>query len=178
MGVELRRMRLIVQGNSEPAPRQKRPSHANDRSLNRLLALRTLRQHPLEIRNRRLQPLPQRDPGLPAKLLASQSNIRLALARVVSGQRPIDEIRTGSGQVADRFGQFDHGELARVTEVQRAGETLGAVHQAHETLDQVVHVAERATLGAVAVERDRLVSQACMMKFDTTRPSFGCMRGP
>ena len=113
----------------------------------------------LEIRNGRLQPLPQRDVRLPAELLARERDIRLTLARIVGRQRSVHELRARARQVEDRLGQFDHGELAGIAEVDRAGEPLGRLHQAQEALDRVVHVAERAALGAVSVERDRRVLQ-------------------
>ena len=89
-----------------------------------------LAQQPLEIRNRRLQTLAQRDLRLPAELLARKRDVRLALARVVRGQRPVHECRTRARQVEDGLGQFDHGELAGIAEVHRAGEALGRLHQA------------------------------------------------
>ena len=53
------------------------------------------------------------------------------------------------------------------------------LHHRDETVDQVIDVAERPGLLTVAVDRDGSCrSRALMMKFETTRPSCGCMRGP
>ena len=53
----------------------------------------------------------------------------------------------------------DHYKLAGVAEVDRADEVFGHAHQAHEAFDQVVHIAKRAGLHAVAVEGDGLALQ-------------------
>ncbi len=106
-----------------------------------------------------LEAVAQGDLGLPAQDGLGQANIGLALAGVVLGQGLVHQGRTGTGEVADGLGEFDHGEFARVPEVDGASKVVGAVHQAHEALDEVVHVAEGTGLGAVAIKGDGLVAQ-------------------
>ena len=47
-------------------------------------------------------------------------------------------------------------ELTRVAEVDRPGEVVRRVHHLEQTVDQIVNVAERSRLRAVAVDRDVL----------------------
>ena len=57
-------------------------------------------------------------------------------------------LELGAGERQHLLRQLQHGELAGVAEVDRAGDVVGRVHQAHEALDQVVDVAEGARLRA------------------------------
>jgi hypothetical protein len=82
------------------------------------------------------------------------------------------------------FGQFAHGELAGVADVDGVVHVdLGVralldVHQTNHALDQVIDETERARLLARAVDVSSSPRSACTMKFETTRPSFSSMRGP
>ena len=71
----------------------------------------------------------------------------------------MDEFRFRASEGFDGLGQLNHSELAGVAEVDRAGEVFGHVHQAYKAFDQVVHIAKRAGLRAVAVEGDGLALQ-------------------
>jgi hypothetical protein len=73
-------------------------------------------------------------------------------------------------------GEFAHGDLVRVAEVDRPVAVAG--HQPQQAFDGVVDEAEAARLQAAAIERDVLAASACTMKLLTTRPSSGSMRGP
>jgi len=53
-------------------------------------------------------------------------------------------------------GQFKDGVLAGVADVDGSGVSSVVVHQSHQTLHHVRHVAEAARLGTVTVYRDRL----------------------
>ena len=76
------------------------------------------------------------------------------------------------------IGELAHREFSRIAEIDRAGKGVIGCHQANDAVDQIVDVAKRTGLVAVAIERDRLAESAWMMKLETTRPSAGCMRGP
>jgi len=71
----------------------------------------------------------------------------------------LNEWRFRAGDGFHLLGQLNHGELAGVAEVDRAGEVVRHVHQTHKAFDQVVHIAKRAGLRAVAVEGDGLALQ-------------------
>ena len=71
----------------------------------------------------------------------------------------MDEFGLRASEGFDGLGQLNHGEFAGVAEVDRAGEVVGHVHQSHEAFDQVVHIAKRTGLRAVAVEGDGLALQ-------------------
>ena len=67
-------------------------------------------------------------------------------------------------------------ELAGVTEVHRSGEAVIAVHQAHKFFDQVIHIAERARLGAVAVESDGFDVESLDYEVGHHAPTVGLHR--
>ena len=69
------------------------------------------------------------------------------------------ELGLRPGLVNDQFCQFPDSELARIACVDRTGEIVGGVHQSHNDLYQVIHIAERARLAAIAVEGNRFVLQ-------------------
>ena len=106
-----------------------------------------------------LEAVAQGDLGLPAQDGLGQADVGPALTGIVLGQGLMHQGRTGPGKVADGLGEFDHGEFTRVSEVDGAGKVVGAVHQAHEARDEVVHVAEGPGLGTVAVKGNGLVAQ-------------------
>ncbi len=58
------------------------------------------------------------------------------------------------------FRQFADRDFMRIADIDRAGDVRAGGHQADEALDQVVDVAERPGLAAVAVERDVLILAA------------------
>ena len=51
-------------------------------------------------------------------------------------------------------GEFDDRELAGIADVDRARTSSGACHQPDEAVDQIIDIAERAGLQAVAVDGD------------------------
>ena len=84
-------------------------------------------------------------------------------ASVISGRRRVGSsagkgrcttsgLRTG--QLDDLLGQLGDRELARVSEIHRSDEIILRLHHADHALDQVVAVAERASLAAVAENGD------------------------
>ena len=64
-----------------------------------------------------------------------------------------------AGQTDHAFRQFAHRDFVRIADIDRTGDVGAGCHQADEAFDQVVHVAERPRLAAVAVERDVLAPQ-------------------
>jgi hypothetical protein len=60
---------------------------------------------------------------------------------------------------ADRLGEFADRDLHRIADVDRAGDVVRRVHQPHRAVDEVVHVAERARLQPLAIERDGLAAE-------------------
>lgn len=62
-------------------------------------------------------------------------------------------------KINNGFSQFQHRAFNRIAEIHRAVKIVRAAHQLIEPIDQIVHIAKRARLFAVAVDRDRLVRQ-------------------
>ena len=96
------------------------------------------------------------------------SHSRSRRASVMSGQRCNGSScgnarctmrRTRVGQSDHPIGQFAHRNFVRIAHIDRAGDAVAGRHQADEPIDQVVDVAERAGLAAVAVQRDVLAAQ-------------------
>src|SRR3954452_16459337 len=58
-----------------------------------------------------LEPLPKGDLGLPAQQLASERDVGLADLRVVGGERFVHDLRPRAGDVDDRLGELEQGEL-------------------------------------------------------------------
>ena len=55
------------------------------------------------------------------------------------------------------FGQFTDRELIGITKIDRPGSV--AIHQAEQTVDQIIDIAEGTALAAVAIKGDRLTAQ-------------------
>ena len=117
-----------------------------------------LQQTPEEL-DRLHQAVLQLDVRVPAHLLAGQGDVRLALHRVVGGQRFEDQFGFRAGHLHHLLRQFPDREFHRVAEVDRAEEVVIGIHQANEGLDQVVDIAERTGLLSFAIDGDRLVLQ-------------------
>src|SRR6185312_2771963 len=88
-----------------------------------------------------------------------EPDVRAAPGRVVHRYRPVHDPRTRTGEIDDALGEIDDRHLAGVAEVERSGQAGRGEHEFADAFDQVVHVAERARLRAVAVNRERLVAQ-------------------
>ncbi len=65
--------------------------------------------------------------------------------------------RVGAGDLADQLGELQHGQLVRVADVHRPAQVRE--QQPDRPVDQVVDVADRAGLAAVAGHGDRLAGQ-------------------
>jgi len=96
--------------------------------------------------------------GLPAEFGAGEGDVGLALLGIIAGEGLMGDFGFSADFFEHFFGELEHGEFAGVADVDRAGERR-VVHEADEALDQVVHVAERAGLGAIAVDGEILAAQ-------------------
>ena len=94
--------------------------------------------------------------GFPAKLFTRQSNIGLALLGIVAGQGFVRNHRLAAGHFHNLFGQFTNGKFAGVAHVHGADKVNGRGHEADHALNQIIHIAERAGLRAIAINGDGL----------------------
>ena len=97
--------------------------------------------------------------GIQPRWFFARFDVRLTLLGIIGRQRHEDEFRFRSRHLDDDLGELPDRELARIAEIDRAGEVAVAVHQPHEAVDQIVDVAEGARLAAVAVDGDGLALQ-------------------
>ena len=94
---------------------------------------------------------------MPAKVLFGARDVRAALLGIVLRQRATLDRQAGLDAVAHQFRELQHGELDGIAQVMRFVAVVSCVvHQFYEAVNQVVYVAERARLAAVAVNRERL----------------------
>jgi len=89
----------------------------------------------------------------------------------------MDDARARAGQLDRQGGQFQDGEFFGITQIDWADHLIRRIDEPHQAIDQI-NVTERAGLQAIAEYRDVAAEQAWTIKFETTRPSLGCMRGP
>ena len=93
--------------------------------------------------------------GSQPRCLLGERDVRLAAGGIVGGQRLVDDFRFRAGQLDDQLGELLDGELRRDCRgCTGPMKLVRGVHHADDAFDQVVAVAERAGLRAVAVERD------------------------
>src|SRR6478735_7004239 len=112
-----------------------------------------LRRHPHEdvdagLVDRAAQAFAQVDLGLPGQEVAGAADVRPADLGVVRGQRLVDDLRRAAGDLDDGLGQLEERELRGVADVDRV--VLAGLGQRDDPADEVVDVAERAGLAAVA----------------------------
>ena len=70
------------------------------------------------------------------------ANVWSVLPWIVFAKLPMDDLRSGAGEIQNRSCEFEDGELFRIPEIYRAGNIARAVHHFEQTDDQVVDVAE------------------------------------
>lgn len=114
----------------------------------------------------------------PVQRASRAGDIRLTMVRIVDRQRSEHNGRGRAREFNDAPRDLEHGQFVRIAEIDRTGHVLGRAHQANEGVDHVVDVAKEARLRPVAIDRDVFASKRLHLKFDTTRPSFGCILGP
>src|SRR6516162_1631118 len=117
------------------------------------------RQQPLEICSRFRQPNPQRDRRPPTKQFLRFADFRLALFGVVSGKRAVNNFRSGAGNVDYDLRELTNREFFRVPEVHRPNNPVAGFHEPNQAFDEIVDVAERTRLQAVAVDGDVVIPQ-------------------
>src|SRR2546427_170646 len=74
-----------------------------------------------ECGDRALESLTQRDRRCPSQDLAGEREVGLTLGGIVDRQRLVHDLRAGPGELEHDLGQLEHGELAVVADVDRAG---------------------------------------------------------
>ena len=97
------------------------------------------------------------DLRFPLQFGARERDVGLALRRIILGAFDELDRRVGSGELADELRQLQDGHLVRIADVHRTGEV--GEQQPQRALDQVVDVAHRSRLTAVALNRDRGAGQ-------------------
>lgn len=111
-----------------------------------------------EVGNRLFDALLKRDFGFPAEGFLGESDVGTALFRVIRGKREMGDLGLSSHLLEHEFCQLEHGELTRVAKVHRTDNLL-LLHEAHESLDEIVDIAEGAGLGTLTVNREILTLQ-------------------
>src|SRR5262245_62352314 len=102
------------------------------------------------------EPLFEVDLGRPAEDLAGARDVGPAYLRVVGRERLEDDLTCRARDADHRLRELEHRHfVVRVAEVHR--QVLSARREQVEAADQVVDVAERTCLRAVAVDPARLV---------------------
>ncbi len=64
-----------------------------------------------------------------------------------------------AGEVDDGSSKIKHGKFLRIAEIYRAGHLVIASHQTAEAIYQIIDIAERSGLLAIAVDRDIATEQ-------------------
>ena len=84
----------------------------------------------------------------------------MALQRVVLGQRLIHKRQPRIDAIAHKLRQLLDRELGWIANIDRPG--VGAIHQADETLPQIIHKAKAAGLAAAAIEGEGIAAQGLL----------------
>src|SRR4051794_15704858 len=121
----------------------------------------------------RAQPAPETlfevDLRRPTQNLTGTRDVRAADLRIVDGKRLEDDVARRPADANHRLGQLEHRHLVvGVADVH--GQVLVARHQGVEAPDQVVDVTERAGLGAVAVDGQRLAGDRLVQELHRRPP--------
>lgn len=133
----------------------------------------------LEISYCFLQALFQLYLRLPAiEFLHGQRNIRFPLLRVITRQWHVYNRGAGIGQINNLLCQLQHSEFTRIANVYRPNEVVACCHHAGHALNQIINILKTACLQTGTVMVISSLRRACIIKLDTTLPSFGFMRGP
>src|SRR4051794_2615465 len=107
--------------------------------------------------DRALEAVAQLDGRRPPEQVASPRDVGPALLGVVGRQRLVDDLRARAGHVDHGLGEFEQRELVGVPDVHRI--VLTGLGQGDDPADEIVDVAERPRLAAVAEHGDRTVGQ-------------------
>src|SRR5262249_16804522 len=93
-------------------------------------------------------------PWSPRKYFLSLRYIWPALTRIIRRAGFMDKARACAGDFHDQRCKFLDREFLRIADIDRSGDKVRRGHEAHEPIDQVMHVRERACLQAIAEDRD------------------------
>src|SRR5207245_3858918 len=97
------------------------------------------------------------DRWLPAQRVLGSPDIGPAGPGVVLGERLVLDRALTAAQIANAFGQVEHGDLFRVAQVDRIG-ALGP-QETDDAGDEAVDIAQTARLIADSIDRDGLSSE-------------------
>lgn len=97
--------------------------------------------------------------GFPTQLLPRKRNVGLALAGIILRERLVHQLRLRAGQLEHLLGEFLDRKLVWIAEINWTGEFGARVHHPQEAVDEIIDVAERASLLTVPVDGDRLTLQ-------------------
>ena len=111
-----------------------------------------------EVGNRFFDTLLKRDFRFPSEGFLGESDVRTALFRVIRGKREMGDLGLSSHLLEHEFCQLEHGELTRIAEVHGTDDLL-LLHEAHESLDEIIDIAEGAGLGPLAINSEILTLQ-------------------
>jgi hypothetical protein len=103
-------------------------------------------QQPAEIIDGAGQPGVEINGRIPVQDVAGQIDVRHAAYRIIHRQRVVLDACAGTHHADDLRRQLQHGEFARIAEIDRAGDVVRRVHEPNQTVDHVLDVAERARL--------------------------------
>ena len=142
--------------------------------LDQFFALRgALSKHIIEICDRLRETLAQLRLGFPVEFFAGQRNVRLALARIVLRQQLLNQFGLRACQVDDGVGEFANGELVGIAKVDRPREFGPCIHHPQKAFDEVIDIAERARLLAIAVDSDGFALQRLDDEIGDDAPVIG-----
>lgn len=109
----------------------------------------------LEVIDGGLEAVGEGDAGGPVEEGLRFGDIGAALFRVVGGEGFVDDGRGGIGEGDDLMGEVEDAEFGGVADVDGPG--FGGIHQADGGFNEIVYVAERTGLRAVAIDGNGLV---------------------
>src|SRR6266566_1497900 len=110
-----------------------------------------------EVLDRATQAVLERYLRFPTKRAFRPRDVRLTHLRIVDGQWALDDLAFAPRQAQHQLGQLADGEFVWVPEVRRLA--VAMLEEAHDPVDQIIHVAEGARLRAVAIDGERLAAQ-------------------
>ena len=107
----------------------------------------------------------------------SQRCIGSTLRWIVLGQWPVDNARRRPSERDDLLREISCGVLIGGTHIDRSLVVVSRRHQAHKSLNHIVHVAERACVRSVAKHRDVVASQRLHYEGTHYSPVIGVHSG-
>ena len=121
------------------------------------MIIRNSSNNAFKIVYRLLQSFVQRDMRLPIQMFFCKLYDGLALERVVGRKGTVYDFGFGLGKGDDFLRKLQDRKFPRIAQIAGAGKIGGGGHQAHHTLNQIVHIAETSCLGTVSIDRNILI---------------------